>query len=506
MIGLLGLALAANAVMFSVADSLVFNRVPFPHADRIVEIQRPSPEGGRGDSFLSAALLTEWRKQTDLFESVHGYLQKTIFVTGDGLAELVRTVDVTPGLIELLGVAPRWGRSIAPGDELDGGLQVVLISETLARKRFGRPELAVGRRIETTADPLIVVGVMPASFSFPNGGFLIWRALDPQGPLTRNFAGVASIARMARPMSLETLAAAIAQRSAAIGAAAGRSAPYIAQPGTFFMSSAGEATMYYMLLGAALCLLLTACANVASLELAAALRRARVYAVHLALGASPGRLARMAFIEGLGLVGLAIAVAAGLTWLGMAALNLYVPARLLTFTANPVDFDARVVVWMSAAAVVTWLLVSLPTVLYASRSRLLHLLKVDDRSTGGSRVGGLVRRGLTVAEVAIALLLVTGGTLYARSYQSLLSIDKGFDSRNLAQIDFTIPVQYYSGYGEMPALAAETIRRVTAVPGVLGATWASAPPSTGNSPTSGLKIEIDARRRGRARRPRDLFC
>jgi putative ABC transport system permease protein len=494
-VALLAVALAANAVMFAVADSLVFNRVPFPHADRIVEIQRPGPPGepGRADSFFSAALLTQWRNQTDLFSSVHGYLQKTIFVVGDGMAELVGTVDVTPGLIELLGVAPRWGRSIATGDELDTSLQVVLISEPLARKRFGSPELAVGRRIETTADPLMVVGVMPASFSFPNGGFGIWRALDPQGPLTRNFAGVTSIARMAPTMSMETLAAAMAQRSAAIGAAAGRSTPYTAQPGPFFMSAAGQATTYYMLLGAALCLLLTACANVASLELAAALQRARTYAVQLALGASRGLLARMALIEGLGLIVLAIAVAAGLTWLGIQALNTYLPARMLTFTANPVDFDTRVMLSMAGGALLTWLLVSLPTVLFASRARLLNLLKVEDRSTGASRIGGLIRRGLTVAEVAIALLLVTGGTLYARSYQSLLAIDKGFDSRNLAQLDFTIPVQYYAGFGEMPTLAAETIRRVTSVPGVLGATWASAPPSMGNSPTGGLKIEIDDR-------------
>jgi putative ABC transport system permease protein len=132
-------------------------------------------------------------------------------------------------------------------------------------------------------------------------------------------------------------------------------------------------------------------------------------------------------------------------------------------------------------------------VLYASRPRLLDLLKSEDRSASASRASAFVRRALTVAEVAIALLLVTGGTLYARSYQSLLAVDKGFDSRNLAQIGFTIPVQYYSGHGEMPALAAETIARVSAVPGVLGGTWASAPPSTGSSPFSGMRIAIDGR-------------
>jgi predicted permease len=490
-VALLAVALSANALMFSVADSLVFHRVPFRDANRIVEIQTPPGPDGRGSSFVSAALLDLWRQQTDLFAGVHAHLQKTIFVVGDGQAELIRTADITPGLIEMLGVSPRWGRSIAAGDEIDTSLQTVLISEALATKRFGTPERAVGQRIETTADPLFVAGVMPATFSFPTGGIDIWRALDPRGPLTRNFAGVMSIARVHPHMSLETVQAMMAQRSEAIGAAAGRKPGYVAVPGAFDASGPGEATMFYLLLGAALCLLLTACANVASLELAAALGRARTYAVQLAIGASRATLSRVALAEGLILIGLTLGVALGLTVLGLDALTAYLPLRMQNFTANRIDFDGRLATYMVGAAALTSILVSLPTVLYASRPRLLQLLKAEDRSSAASRASALVRRGLTVAEVAIALLLVTGGTLYARSYQSLLALDKGFDSRNLAQIGFTIPVQYYSGHGEMQALAADTIARVTTVPGVLGATWASAPPSTGNSPTSGLRIAID---------------
>ena len=489
-VALLAVALSANALMFAVSDSLVFNRLPFRDADRIVEIQAPPGPDGPTSSTIPASVLDLWRQQTDLFSGVHAYLTKTIFVVGDGQAELVPTADITPGLIEMLGVSPRWGRSIAAGEEIDTSLQVVLISHALATKRFGTPDRAVGQRIETTADPLFVAGVMPATFSFPTRRIEIWRALDPRGPLTRNFGGVFSIARIAPGMSLATLQAAMAQRSEAIGVAAGQKPGYVGVPVAFDGSGPGEATMFYLLLGAALCLLLTACANVASLELAAALGRARTYAVQLAIGASRATLGRVALAEGLGLIGLAFGVALGLTALGLEALTAYLPQRMQNFTANPIDFDGRLVAWMVAGAALTWILVSLPTVLYAARPRLLDLLKAEDRSSAASRSGAFVRRALTVAEVAIALLLVTGGTLYARSYQSLLAVDKGFDSRNLAQIGFTIPAQYYSGHGDMPALAAETIARVTAVPGVLNATRASAPPSTGNSPGE-FKIAID---------------
>jgi predicted permease len=489
-VALLGVALSANALVFSVADSLVFNRLPFRDSTRLIEIQAPPGPDGPGSSSVPAPILDLWRQQTDLFSGVHAYLTKTIFVVGDGQAELVRTADITPGLIEMLGVSPRWGRSIVPGDENDTSLQTVLISQALATRRFGAPDRAVGQRIETTADPLFVAGVMPATFSFPVRSIDIWRALDPRGPLTRNFPGVFSIARMAPGWSRDTLQAAMAQRSEAIGAAAGQKPGYVGVPGAFDASGPGEATLFYLLLGAALCLLLTACANVASLELAAALGRARTYAVQLAIGASRATLGRVALAEGLVLIGLAFSVALALTALGLDALTTYLPSRLQNFTANRIDLDARLVTYMMGAAMLTWALVALPTVLYASRPRLLDLLKSEDRSTAASRKSGFVRRALTGAEVAIALLLVTGGTLYARSYQSLLAVDKGFDSRNLAQISFTIPVQYYSGHGEMPALAAETIARVTAVPGVLGATWASAPPSTGNSPGD-VRIAVD---------------
>ena len=105
---LLAVALAANSLVFSTADSLVFRRVPYRDADRLVEIQQRDPRTGRpGNSFLSVALLDEWRKQTDLFTGVQGHLTKVIFLSGSGEPELVQSADVTVGLFELLGVGPR---------------------------------------------------------------------------------------------------------------------------------------------------------------------------------------------------------------------------------------------------------------------------------------------------------------------------------------------------------------------------------------------------------------
>jgi len=107
-IGLLALALAATTIVFSATDSLVFHRVAYPSADHLVTFDTRDAKTGRlGGGFASPAVLDEWRKQTDLFFGVHGHLYKTIFLAGSGEPVLVPAADVTPGLIEMLGVRPR---------------------------------------------------------------------------------------------------------------------------------------------------------------------------------------------------------------------------------------------------------------------------------------------------------------------------------------------------------------------------------------------------------------
>ena len=492
---LLALALAGNAVVFAVADSVVFTPVPYPRAREIVEIHSVRQPGGSPDEFFSAALLDEWRKQTDLFASVQGYLTKNVFIVSDGRSEIVAAADITPGLIELLGIQPQFGRSFTPADVVHTEAIPALLSHRLAAALFGSPQNAVGQRVETTSQPLLVVGVMPESFAFPQTNHRIWRVMDPRGPLTRGFVGVMSIARVVPGVPAEHLALQMAQRGAGIGAAAGARPGYSASPSPFFLAARGGAdrarTMVFVLLGGAICLLLTACANVASLELAAALQRARTSAVQVALGASRVALARVAVWEGSILMTGAAAGGAALAWAATRSLEAVLPVRLFSFTANVIDVDHRAVLFMLALAIAGWLLTALPSVLFAWRTSLSHLLKSDDRSSSPSRATALVRRGLTVVEVATAVVLVIGAAMYTRSYVALIGVDKGFDATNLVQIGFTIPVEYHAGPGEFPAFADDVVARVRAVPGVVAAVNATAPPAIGNSPFAGVGMSID---------------
>jgi putative ABC transport system permease protein len=491
--GLLAVAIAANTLVFAVADSVVFNRVPYPRAEEIVEIRSSYGAEGRNDRFLSASLLDAWRRQTDLFVSVQAYLTKTVFVVANGRSEIMPAVDVTPGLIELLRVRPSWGRSFTADDARDTTKIPALISADLARELYGDPRSAVGRPLETTAYPLVVVGVMPDSFVFPRGAYKIWRVFDPRGPLAQGFGGVQSIARTVPGLPLAKLDEAIRARSPGVREAAGARAGYLASAGEFYVlaSDPRSRATFWLLLGAAVCLLLTACANVASLELAGALHRQRIAAVQIALGASRASLIRGALFEAILVVGGASIFGASLGWLLIGGLVAYLPESFGTQGANPIDLDRRGLVFMAGVAAAVWLLTSLPAVFSAFRVQVAPLLKSDDRHGAGSHGGGRMRRALTMLEIAIAIVLVIGGLAYTRSYLALLRVDKGFDSRNLAGVSFAIPVEYYAGPGEMADLRNRAIVQLRALPGVTAVARASPPPSMNNSPFGGVRIERD---------------
>jgi putative ABC transport system permease protein len=493
-IGLLALALAATTIVFSAADSLVFRRVAYPAADRLITFDTRDAKTGRpGGGFASAAVLDEWQKQTDLFSGVHGHLYKTIFLIGSGEPDLVPAADVTVGLIDMLGARPRWGRTLSEDDTQQTDIHVVLIAEAIARERFGDPARAVGQRIETTAEPLQVVGVMPASFRFPDGTQRIWRAFDPRGPLARNM-GISLVARIADGASLTQLHQMMETRSEALYVAAGARTVLIASPAPLSTARvvAEQRRLLFVLLGAAVSLLLTACANAASLELAGALARARTYAIQLAVGASRTELVRTGLLEGMCLVGTAALAAAVLAYLGTDALVRYLPPPL-TASVNPVDVDYRALLVTAGFAGLVWILSSLPLVVFACRANLLELLKIEGASISASRAGALWRRALTVAQVALAVMLLVGSVVYVRSYLGLVRLDKGFDSSGVVAISLTIPPQLLGSGAERAAMARTILERLRARPGVLGAFEGSPPPSTGDSPTSNDHIEVDGR-------------
>jgi predicted permease len=232
----------------------------------------------------------------------------------------------------------------------------------------------------------------------------------------------------------------------------------------------------YVLGGAVAFLMLIVCANLASLSLSRTLARARDYAVRTSLGASRGDLVRETLVEHL-LMGVTGAVAG----LGVAALVLNVALRMIpeAFRAssmNAIDLDARAVAFTALTGLIASVLFGLPPAWLASRAGVVDLLKRDSRSTTGSKSTRRLRSVLVVAEVTLAIVLLVGAALMARSLVKLQNLNRGFDTNGLIALRVGLPVAGYADVYARDEFTQRLIDRVAALPGVTGTTAGALPP------------------------------
>jgi predicted permease len=434
-VGLLALSLGASTVVFSAADSFVFGRVPYPNVERLIVLQRTSAMSGTSD-YVPPETIPEWRKQTDLFASVHAHDRgPSLYVTVGDVTESIRSQVVTPGLFEALGVPPRSGRWLQAGDENPDRAPVAVIGEDVARRVFGDPATAVGQTLKSGSESLTVVGVMPATFRFPTSRERIWRPFD----LSRRTPnrGVRGLFHAAPGADFDAIARGVAERQQAVAQVL--SLPYlrkgesvVAAPLIAAEANARTNLLVWMLLGASGCLLLIACANVASLELATAAARSRSSAIHAALGAGRSRLVCAGLLEGAALIGASGVLAWGIAGSGVTLLTASLPPTMSDPLTNPIDLDARALIFVLIAALATWLLTTVPVVVRATRAQLADGLRRDDRTLAGS--GTPSRQVLMAAQIAITVLLLVCAALSIQTYAAQLRLEKGFDSSGLVAI------------------------------------------------------------------------
>jgi predicted permease len=487
-VALLAIVLAANTVVFSVTDALVLNTLPYRDPDRLVTL-----------GMTTHSRLLELRAQPDLFAEAHGYLPGVTYLTGKREPAAINTAFITPGLLAMLGAAPLTGRDFTPEDMIASEPSVAIVADDLAHDRFGTPAAAVGRLLETDGRPLLVVGVTPAGFRFPDGETRLWRALDHSrysgtGVIVSGFTGFWPVARLAEGVPIASANREIAARIPELAPRSGRSALNLL---AFGNPTEARERLLFALLGAAVCLLLTAGANIANVELAGALRRRRIQAIQAALGASQATLARTAILEGALLVAGSTAAAAALALAGIEIVASRLPERFTSSAVNPIDLDWRAGAFMAAIAAAAWLIATLPVLLSNRTLRLAPTLQIDARSAA-SRPTTLLRQLLTVGQVSLAVILVVGGLLFARTYLSLLDVDRGADTTNVATISLTLPPEAFASPAQVDAVAAEVMARVAAHPDVIAATrlFGPAPPATGFAMRS--QPEVDGRSIGTA--------
>jgi predicted permease len=487
------LGIGVNAAVFSLVDGVVLKPLPYAHASRIVRIYEQDQSRATGQ--VTIADFRDWRDQSATFDGMAAFRFASVILHTDTENSVLPGAQVSANFFDLLGVAPTIGRTFASDEERSGAPRVVVVSHGLWQSRLGADPSMIGRDLTLNGNRATVIGVLPPSFVPPIGSRTdVWLASDFEGVARDAFRsrGMHFLAAFGRLRPGSSLAHANADLQA-IGARL--EAAYPEQnaghrPNPVALSLAGiQSTRPVLLVAMAAVglVLLIACANLANLVFARALRRSREFAVRAALGASRPRLIRQVLTEQgvLALMGGVIGVgAAAVAIRGLAAWLAPILPR-----AERVTLDWRVLVVAAALSLVAAVVSGLLPAAHAGRAARHVSLTGDARGGTTSRAGRRLRAVLVSTQVGLAVVLLAGAGLGIRSLSRLMAIDLGFETGNV--LTFGVPLPS-ARYAERPAVAnfqTALLREIEALPGVSAAGMSYAVPMQNVSTTSFSIVE-----------------
>jgi putative ABC transport system permease protein len=468
----LALGIGANTAIFSIVDAVLLRPLPYPHPDQLVllfDVPLKQPDALSGISYRD---FTEIRKQNSVFSGMGGNTFHDLTLTGAGEPSIVNTADVTPEIFSLLNAKPLLGRTLLPEDGRRGAAPVAVLSENLWRSRFGSNPALIGHSINLDMRSFTVVGILPASFLYPDGAAHqdVWIpiAQDPVfGPLTRK-PGVPVMTGIGRLKPGVSIAQAQAEMNALSARLAkefptqdsGRRIRLDSFP-QFVVGNVKSALL--ILLGAVGLVLLIACANIANLLLARGTSRGREIALRMAMGAGRTRVIRQLLTESalLGLLGgiAGVALAAWSVWSFRHSLPTDVTRISSIHLGGPVLLFALL---LSLAAALAF---GLAPALFATPSNLLtNIQEGSDRA--GQRGGQFVRSFLACAEISLAVVLLVAAGLLIRSFARVTSVNPGFDPQNVTEAEVSLPQFEYSTPQQWTDFSNELLVRLHAQPGL----------------------------------------
>jgi putative ABC transport system permease protein len=480
----LALGVGSATAIFSVVDAVVLRGLPFDEHDRLGVIYekdtRHATTFGLGN--ITPQTYLDWRGLQQPFQAITavGGTQLRLKTEGGEPAD-ARAQRVTPEFFPVLRVAPMLGREFNATDEIEGHHHVTILTYGFWQRRFGGAPDVVGRTIELSEASYEIVGVMPASFSYPVGSDRPSDLLVPMAFIGSDSVKGGShnynytvIGRLKDGVSFTQASDEMWRLSEQLDEkdpkwAPGRRAYVI----TLHEHLVGKVRGWMlMLLGAVVLVLVIACANVANLMLVRATSRTREMSIRAALGASPVRLIRGLVVEGLvlSLSGSAIGVVFALG--GVNVLRTWLPAGMPRVAA--IGIDLRVLGTAVAAAVVTGVVFGLVPALHSSKPDLTGALKEGGRSSTAGGAAQRVRSVLVVVETALAVVLLVGAGLFTGSFVKLLQVDPGFDYHNVLALNIGLRLAPGQKFDETFArqnaqYASRVLELVKAVPGVVAA-------------------------------------
>ncbi|MFZ0635452.1 MAG: ABC transporter permease [Candidatus Acidiferrales bacterium] len=473
----LALGIGANTAIFSVIDAVLLKPLPYPQSGRIAAIWGTDSKLGENQRAISYPDFKDLQAQSNVFDHVAAYSDSTTSLTGAGEPLHLIQEDVSVDMFSVLDVRPILGRAFLPGED-EPGHDVVLLSYKLWQGHFGGDPNIIGRGVTFDARSYTVIGVLPASFSFPfnSDGPDVWRSFSRQS--TPDISGEKPIAAERGAHFLQALArlkpgvsfAQANEQADTIGVRLAQQYPDTNTYTSFRVESALDGLVgklrpqLYILLGAVVFVLLIGCANVANLLLARATGRRREMAIRAALGAGRARIVRQLLIESA-----MVALAGGACGLLLATWGAEYLAQLAANQFPRVAgtaVDLRVLAFTFAASVLTGLLFGIAPALQLSRQAIGEVLKEGGRSASQGAHQHRLRNLLIVSEMALAVILLAGAGLLIESLSHLQHVNPGFDPHGVVSFAMDIPDSRYPTNAQHEEFYRQVAERIRTIPGV----------------------------------------
>ena len=505
------LGIGANTAIFSVVNTILLRPLEFKDPERLLLIRDNFIKQGLENVWLSPAEYLDIKQQNQVFEDVAAFATVNYNLTESGEPERIEGLRVTASLFPLLGVGPLRGSVFSADEDKPGNDNLVVIGHGLWQSRYGSDPNVIGQTLLLSGRRFTIVGIMPAEFKFPLTNVALgqpaFRAsvftpltFDSEARAERSSRNLNVIARLKPGVSgaqaqseLTTIAARLEQQ---------HPESYLQNMGFAFSSVSLQEEVtgkirfpLLVLLGAATFVLLIACANVAALLVARAIKRGKEVAVRVALGARRWDLGRQMLAETViiavvgGTIGLFLSV-----W-GVRLLLLFGPQNIPR--VDEIGVDARMLIFTLFVSLGTAVPLALIPAFQVSKPNLNEVLNEESGRTSSGLRSARVFNLLVIGEVALAFVLLIGAGLLIKSFRQLSQIDPGFNRQDLLTMQLTLPSLAYPEDSQVSAFYKQLLDQLKTVPGVQSIGTIDA------LPLSGRKTDIQFVIEGRMPGPGD---
>jgi predicted permease len=501
LIVILVMALGSGAAiaMFTVVHSVLLKPLPLPDIDRLVRVYEADTVLHFHDNIVAGGTFKSWQQQSRSLQLAAGATYQVNVASSNGqLPERIDAETFSWNVFPMLGVQPAYGRLFGADDDRWGAPATTVLTWGFWKRRFGGDPNIVGRKILLDAEPVTVIGILPAWFAYPDQHVQVWTPLYPgesQDVMESHSAHNFNVIGKLNPGV--TLAAAQAELSA-ISAQERKLFP----DGPVFNSADlrplldaetyDVKTPLYMLFAATGCLLLIACLNIANLLMARSASRRKELAIRTALGGSRARLIRDHIVESV-----LLSLAGGAFGIGFAefALKWLVHLRPDLPRVESIHLDTIAVLFSAGLAFLCGIGAGLAPAIVEEEQEVVLTLQESSHSVSGSRRSVRVRRVLLSAEVSLTVVLLIGAGLLLRSYQRLRAVDIGVPTHDVLTLTLDLPEgQYGEQWKQGPkklVFYEQLLDRVRALPGVRAAALNTVLPGEDRGEDDAITIHED---------------